>query len=98
MSRFSPFLLLALAGLAGCASSPKAPSALAMTDCTQLRAEIARAEDDKRAALDKKENAWKAVIPFAIAAQYGVGLRAADAADKRLGELGSQSQRHGCAS
>jgi len=97
MRRITLLSLCALATfVAGCASSPKPQSASA--DCSQLRAEIARAEADKRAATEKKEGAWKVVIPFAVAAKYVSGKSAADAADKRLDELRARSARQGCAS
>ena len=99
MRRITLLSLCALATfVAGCASSPKPQSASASADCSQLRAEIARAEADKRAATEKKEGAWKVVIPFAVAAKYVSGKSAADAADKRLDELRARSARQGCAS
>jgi hypothetical protein len=84
--------------MAGCATAPKPAPQLPGAECSQLRAEIARTEQEKRAALEKKENAWKVVIPFAVAAQYAAGKSAADSADKRLAELGNQSARQGCSS
>lgn len=100
MTRFALPLVVSLAAVvsAGCASSPKPSRAPAMNDCNQLRGEIARAEDEKRAAREKQEDAWKVVIPFAVVAQYVSGKTAVEEADRRLAELGGQSKRAGCAS
>lgn len=91
-----PLLLLALAVLApGCASPPPSPAAAA-PGCRQLAAEITRTQETRRAALEKEQNAWKAVIPFAVAARYASGRSAAGKADKRLQELRAEYSRQGC--
>lgn len=92
--------LLAVAALAsGCATSPTRPSPATTTtapDCRQLRAEIARTEEARRAALEKEQGAWKAVIPFVVAARYASGKSDAEQADQRLATLNAEFSRQGC--
>lgn len=100
MIRSLPFLsLVAAAALAtGCASTRPPSGPHAAEDCNHLRVEIARTADERRAGVEKRDDAWKVVIPFAVVAQYMAGKSAVDAADQRLAELGEQSRRKGCAS
>jgi hypothetical protein len=79
---------LALPGLA-------APSTLASqaVDCEQLDAEMARAEQARRQAAEDSDNAWKAVVPFAVLARKARAKSAQDEADKRLAALKPQAQR-----
>ncbi|WP_280155504.1 hypothetical protein [Piscinibacter sp. XHJ-5] len=86
---------------AGCASGPGPagrPPAPAPADCSAVATEIARVEEARRAAAEKHEGAWKAVIPFAVAARYASGKAAAGEADRQLSELHAESHRQGCAS
>lgn len=92
--------LLVVAALAtGCATAPtSAPAAtsVAATDCRQLAAEIARTEEARRAALEKEQGAWKAVIPFAVAARYASGKSDGENAEQRLAALNAEFSRQGC--
>lgn len=99
--------LLAIVTLAaGCAGAPPAPPTSiaasaaaplpAPRDCTQLHAEIAGAKARQREALDKQQDAWKVVVPFAVAARYASAMSAVDDAGKRLAELNAESARQGC--
>jgi hypothetical protein len=99
MHRTVHALVAAIAlGAAGCASSPDAPTAQASApSCDDLRAETSRVAAEKRAAVAKEEGAWKAVVPFAVAARYATGKAAASDADRRLAELHRQSATQGCA-
>jgi hypothetical protein len=91
---------------AGCASTPDTvttseakaaePVTVATPDCSQLEAEIAQAAADKRAALKKEQDAWKAVVPFAVAARFVSGKSAAESADKRFARLQAEFTRQGC--
>jgi len=80
--------------LSACASTPTPTTIPA--DCGQLDAQIAGTEDARRSALDKQHDAWKAVVPFAVAARHASGKSAAAAADERLVELRAASARQGC--
>jgi type IV pilus biogenesis protein CpaD/CtpE len=89
---------------AGCASAPaSAPPATPAqfaarpVDCSQLDSEIARAEADRLAASEKQADAWKAIVPFAVAARYASGKSAVSEADKQLGALRAAAERQGCA-
>jgi hypothetical protein len=89
-----PFaLLLALPAHA----QTDSPTDLAASpECSRLRAEIAGAESAKRAAAEKQQNAWKAVIPFAVVAQHAAATSKVAEADRRLNDLGSELTRRGC--
>jgi hypothetical protein len=108
MNRHS-LVLSALVALliSGCASTPVAAPALAVTTasstlptalgCVQLEGQIARAEEARRVADEKGQNAWKAVVPFAVAARYVSGKTAAAEAQEALDGLRTQSAQLGCA-
>jgi hypothetical protein len=98
MFRYNMLGLAALALATGCASSPATTStpASAIGGCSELDAEIVIAEEAKRSALDTQQGAWKAVIPFAVAARYAGGKSAAAAAEQRLEDLKKESMRRGC--
>lgn len=91
--------LVAFAALApGCASTPAPPIAPSALDCGQIRAAIADAAKARRAATEKQQDAWKAVIPFAVVARYARGKSAVSEADAQLAQLERQSAKQGCAS
>jgi len=86
-------LVLPLASLlAACASSPPAPTA----SCSNIAAEIDRTQASLSAARQKQEQAWKAVVPFAVAGRYVSGKAAAGQAQERIEVLSSQQARQGC--
>jgi hypothetical protein len=91
-------LLLGPLVLAGCAATaPTRPdAATAVSDCNLLFAEIGEAEQAQRAAREKQETAWKAVVPFAIAGRYASGKSEASDAEERLAELRAAWSRQGC--
>jgi hypothetical protein len=98
--RFAPLIGLAMLA-ASCASTPAGsgrPVLSTALDCHQLRVAIADAEDARLDANEKQQSAWKAVIPFAVAARYASGKSALAEADVRLTELNSRFVRQGCAS
>jgi hypothetical protein len=82
--------------ITGCAGTPPAPSAAAADTCAELRDEIARADAAKHAADEKRGDAWKAVIPFAVAARYASGKAAAGEAARHRDALAAESTRRGC--
>ena len=100
----TPFVLttslatIALGLLAACAAMPAAEgSAIAASpDCTALDAEIARTAEAQRAAALKQQDAWKAVVPFAVAARYGQGMAQVTESQRRLSELRAQAARLDC--
>jgi outer membrane murein-binding lipoprotein Lpp len=96
---FSLAALVAVVALAGCASGPTKSdpqTAAAMSSCSQLNAEIARTEAARRAAQEKKETAWKGVVPFVVVERYGSGKAGMQQADRRLVELQSEFIKRGC--
>jgi hypothetical protein len=83
--------------LAACAAGPApTPTAALPTTCPQLAAEQQRADSDRLLALQQKETAWKAVIPFAVAARYAKSKSAAEQAQQRADALGRQAAAQGC--
>jgi hypothetical protein len=92
--------LVALTTLAaGCASAPAAahtPSSATARDCRQLGAQISSTEQARRAALEQEKNAWKAVVPFAVAARYANGRAAVEKADRQLEKLRAEFHLKGC--
>jgi hypothetical protein len=95
--------LTAAALVAACAHAPGAkpdapptPSADAAADCAALGTQIAQAELGQRAAHEQQRNAWKVVVPFAVAARYAGARRAGADADERLAELQAAFTRRGC--
>jgi hypothetical protein len=89
--------LLLTALLIGCASAPTATNPPSGLDCRQLGAEIERTERANDAAQERKQDAWKVVVPFAVVGRYAQAASAADQADKRLADLNAESARQGCA-
>jgi hypothetical protein len=100
MNRFAlPLCLLLGAVGTGCATAPSVaalPAASRGLDCSQLEAQIAHAEDARRAALEKEQNAWKVIVPFAVAARYASGKTAVAEAEQRLAQWRAESIRLGC--
>ena len=88
--------------IAACANAPRhSPQAdeVAMPSaptCAQLDEQLARTEEARRAADEKGQNAWKAVVPFAVAARYASGKAAANEAEDTIAELRSQAALRGC--
>jgi hypothetical protein len=81
-------------------ASPTAKSTSGTTagalSCSELAAAVARAEGTKRAASDKERDAWKAVVPFAVAARYASNRAAASEAERQLAGLHAEQARQGC--
>lgn len=92
--------LLAVAALAaGCAHQPAAtppPVAAAPTDCRQLDTEIARHRQALAEAQEQGRTAWKAVVPFAVAARHAKSRSAATEAEQRLEKAQAEFGRQGC--
>ena len=65
-------------------------------ECSRLRSEMAGLETAKRAAVQKQQDAWKAVVPFAVLAQHSSATSKVADADKRLNELNAELTRRGC--
>jgi hypothetical protein len=86
--------------VSGCASTPHPASrqqaAASNLDCRQLASELASAHEKKRAAVEKGESAWKAVIPIAVAARYASGKKEAAEAGDHVQRLEAEAARQGC--
>jgi len=111
MKRLSLTLAASIAiGAAGCAGTPPAepPRTAAPTSssaatptattpsCSDLAAAVARAEGTRRAATEKERDAWKVVVPFAVAARYASNRAAASEAERQLAGLHAEQARQGC--
>lgn len=87
---------LACADASHADAAARAPGIAPVFDCTRVGAEIARADEAKRVALEQGENAWKAVVPFVVLARKASSKTAAGEADKKLAELRQHAQQQGC--
>jgi len=86
-----------VAVLAACAHTPAPPDTrLAGFDCAGIEAQLDTAAQQRRAAAQQRQDAWKAVVPFAVMARYGQAQAAADASQQRLDELHRQAALRGC--
>jgi hypothetical protein len=93
--------LLTVAATSGCASAPARPAddaarAAPPTDCSSLGADLTRAEQALRDAAGKQADAWKAVVPFAVAARYASGKAAVADAQRQIDTLRAAATRQGC--
>ena len=89
--------MLALAALLGaCASEPPARTPATALDCTAMQDEVRAAREAQHLATQQQQDAWKAVVPFAVMARYSQGKSAAEASAQRLDELQQQAALHGC--
>jgi hypothetical protein len=95
MIRFALPLAVLLASPAHAQTDSPAETASSY-ECSRLRIEIAGAESAKRAAVQKQQNAWKAVVPFAVLAQHSSATSKVADADKRLNELHAELTRRNC--
>lgn len=94
-------LLLSAALAGGCAApleAPDADHAAASAGCEALAESIAATEQLRRAAAQKQDAAWKAIVPFAVAGVYASAHAEREDAERRLSRLRDESQRQGCAS
>jgi len=90
-------VLLVSVLLPGCAgTSPVMSTHAASAGCAEISAEMDRTEAVRRAALAEQSDAWKAVVPFAVAARYAKARSAVSETDERLAALAVQSDRRGC--
>lgn len=96
-----PFALLLVSGaLAACAGAPTtsdAPAITAASDCRSLAAEIHRTQEARAQALQQQQDAWKVIVPFAVAARHASAKSAVGDADDRLATLNAEARRRGCA-
>lgn len=94
----SAWALTQLAG--GCAVTPTpdafATQPVAALDCTQLGDQMLAQQQAQRVAADRQREAWKAVLPFAVAGRYAGAASAAAEAEQRIGELQRELDRQGC--
>jgi hypothetical protein len=98
MNRMHSFAALALCTVLGACASQSTPApSVAALDCAALASEVRAAQDAQRAAAQQQQDAWKAVVPFAVVARYGKGKAAADESQQRADALRQQAALRGCA-
>lgn len=91
--------LLALCALVtACAAPPQAAPGAAAADCAQIEAKLADAEKARREAQQQKQDAWKVVVPFAVAARRVQAGKALEAAEHQQAALKAAAQKQGCGS
>lgn len=97
MKTSKPLALLAQAGLAtACATGPQTPPTADGADCAQLQARLAQTEQARREAQQQKQDAWKVLVPFAVAARHAQAGKAMDAAEQQQAALKAAAQKQGC--
>jgi hypothetical protein len=92
-------LLVALAAMTGCTQTPiatAAASAAVPADCAHLDVDIAGAEQALNDAQERQQSAWKAVIPFAVAARHAQARSAGAQAQQQLDALRDAQRQQGC--
>lgn len=89
-------VLVALSPWASAQAPAHGPRTLPTSDCTQLAAEIERAEEARRVAVEEGENAWKAIVPFVVLARKASSKATVEEADRKLADLKGQSLRQRC--
>lgn len=92
------WILTALAALLGACATPHqpAPSTGAGADCAQLQSRLADAEKARREAQQQKQDAWKVIVPFAVAARHAQAGKALDVAEQQQAALKAAAQKQGC--
>lgn len=84
--------------LAACAQTPPSTGTeLAGLDCAAIEAQVSVASQQQRAAAQQRQDAWKAVVPFAVMARHGQAKAAANESQQRLDGLQQQAALRGCA-
>ncbi len=87
-------VLCATALLMACAAAPTTPAALS---CTQLEQEIRATDDARLLALEKREDPWTFVTPFAVRDVHVAAKSAVEDADAWLASLRDEARRKHCA-
>lgn len=81
--------------LAACASPPPS-TAVAGGDCATIAESMAAQQQAQRSAEADRQQAWKAVVPFVVAARYASAGAAGREAESRQRELLAQADAQGC--
>lgn len=85
--------------LAACASrAPEAApaDAHAGAGCAELKTRRAAVDETRREAEQRKQDAWKAIVPFAVAARRVQAGQAIEAAEREQAALAAAAQKQGC--
>lgn len=85
--------------LAACASrAPEAApdDAQAAAGCAELKTRRAAADETRREAEQKKQDAWKAIVPFAVAARRVQAGQALEVAEREQAALAAAAQKQRC--
>jgi len=78
------------------AATPGAQPSATRTPCVEQQAALADAKRAVDTARERKANAWKLVIPFAVLARHAQAGNELEAAEKQLAALQAQAAREGC--
>jgi hypothetical protein len=84
---------LGMALIAPCAfAAPAAPS----DACMRIAADQAQVQQARQHALEKRDSAWKAVLPFAVIARKVSSKAAVEEADRQVAALRRAAEAEGC--
>ncbi len=81
--------------LAGCATASNEVPVTSMS-CAQIEHEIAGTREARLLAVEKQQDPWKFVIPFAVAGRHVAAASSVSEADRWLDELDTQAHNKGC--
>ena len=73
-------------------AAPAAPS----DACLRIAADLEQVQQARQQAVEKGDNAWKTVLPFAVIARKAKSKAAVDEADQQLAALRRQAETEGC--
>lgn len=85
-----------LALLGACASPAVETRRTAGADCAQLEREAGELAKARQDAAAKQSEAWKAIVPFAVAGRYVSGKAAEAQAEREIAARQAEMQRQGC--
>lgn len=97
-SRLEVSIALAIAlTVTACATAPGMRTAEGHEPtCHSLAIEIAKAEKDRQLALAEGQNAWRKIIPVAVAMQYSKSVAGVDAAQHHIEKARATARAIGC--
>ena len=96
LTTFTFTFAVATLAAAGCATAPATEAPIATLDCAAIEAELAHSAEAQRNAARQQQDAWKAIVPFAVMARYGQGKAAAQESEQRAAKLQQHAALHGC--
>jgi hypothetical protein len=88
----------AAAATAPASASAPAPASVAASvrDCARITQDLQAAKAARQEARARQADAWKVVVPFAVAGRYAKARAAGSEADARVEALSREAAERGC--